>query len=93
MFEFPDKRAILILAFPIFLGLLSAYSSSHLVDCLLYLSITLAGLAFLVIDYREGRCLNRPSITNDESPVHFWSEMLASAVFVVIGLLKLWNAV
>jgi hypothetical protein len=92
MFELPDKRAILILAFPIVLGLLSAYSSSHVVDCLLYLSITIAGLAFLVIDYREGHCLNRPSVTRVESPVFFWSEMLASLFFVVMGLSKLWDA-
>lgn len=96
MFEMPDRRAIFILTVVIAVGLVSfaVPTTSTLatpIEGLLFLVIAGAGLAFAVLDLREGYCMNRPSITREETPVFFWLEVLASIVMVGIGMYKLWQ--
>jgi hypothetical protein len=98
MFELPDRRAIFILAVVIVVGLVSfaVPTTSALatpIERLLFLTIAGAGLAFTVLDLREGYCMNRPSITREETPLFFWFEVLASILMVCIGMYKLWQLV
>ena len=94
MLELPDRRAIFILAPPITIGLVSTFVSpasafANPLEVLLYATVVCAGLAFAVLDLREGYCLNRPSVTRDESPFFFWLEFLASCCIASVGAYKL----
>lgn len=50
-----------------------------------------SGIYFAVIDVREGRCLNRPSVTREDAPVMFWGEVAASLFGAFVGASKLWE--
>ncbi len=96
MFELPDRRAIVILAVFVSVGLVSfaVPTTSTLatpIEGLLFLTLACAGMAFVVLDLREGYCMNRPSFTREENPLFFWVEVLVSIFMVVIGTYKLWQ--
>jgi hypothetical protein len=96
MFELPDKRAVLIFAFLLPVALLyfvvpSTSTFALTAEVLLYVTCVGAGLAFTVLDVREGYCMNRPSVTRAETPLLFWSEVLASCFLMSVGFYKLWQ--
>ena len=96
MFEMPDRRAILILGGIAIVGILNALvpNSSAMVkplELLLAAALIAGGLAFVVIDLREGICINRPSISREESPYLFLCEIFASLFMAGIGISKIWS--
>jgi hypothetical protein len=94
MNTFPDKRAIGIF---VAIGVVAA---SHFLavpgsawdgysQIALYVAMILGGLAFAVIDIREGYCINRPYVTQEESPFMFWSEVVVAILVAIAGIYKL----
>lgn len=95
MFEMPDSRAILIIGVIAIVGILNVIvpiSSmfSKPLEFILASALIVGGLAFVVIDLREGICINRPSINQEESPFFFLCEIIASLVIAGIGMEKMW---
>lgn len=95
MFEMPDRRAIIIIGVIAIVGILNALvpNSSALLkplELLLAAALIGGGLAFVVIDLREGICINRPSISREESPFFFLCEIIASVFIAGIGISKIW---
>lgn len=98
MFELPDRRALLIFsitAFAVLVNILIPNTSvfSMPAEIALYLTFIFSGLAFAALDLRDGFCMNRPSINRSESPILFWSEVLASCFVIYIGAYKLWQII
>jgi len=96
MFELPDRRAFLILAIAIgacIPGFAVAPTNAYapMLERLQYVAMIGAGFAFTWLDLRDGYCLNRPSVTREESPILFWIEVLVSCSLVVIGGYRLWQ--
>ena len=96
MFELPDKRAILVLAGVLAAGLATlvvpetsiAARPLHIV---LFGLLVGGGSFFAVTELREGRCLNRPSVTRQGTPAAFWIEVSASLFVASMGARKLWE--
>ncbi len=96
MFEIPDRRAILIIGVTAIVGILNALvpTSSALarpLEILLAIVLIGGGISCVVIGLREGICINRPSISREESPIFFLSEIIASLFFAGIGISKIWS--
>lgn len=96
MFEMPDKRAILIIGVIAIVGGLHVLVPDSNVlakplELIFAAVLIVAGLAFAVIDLREGICLNRPSISRDESPFLFLFEIIGSLFVAGIGVSKIWS--
>jgi hypothetical protein len=92
MIRLPDRRFWYMFVPLAALFLADALITSHALGLLLYAAMAFFGIAMATIEVREGQCLNRPSITRDESPLGFWAEVLVSVGLGIFGAWKLWQA-
>jgi hypothetical protein len=96
MFVLPDKRAILVFAGVLAAGLATLVVpdtsiAARPVQIVLFGLLAGAGMFFAITELREGRCLNRPSVTRQGAPIAFWIEVLASLLVALVGSRKLWE--
>lgn len=92
MISLPDRRFWYMFVPLAVLFVADALITSHALGLLLYAAIALFGTAMATIEVREGQCLNRPSITRDESPLSFWADVLVSVGLGIFGAWSLWRA-
>jgi hypothetical protein len=89
MFDAPDRRFWYLFAPIVLVFILNDLIPNVTTERLLYVAIAAFGLATATIEIREGRCLNRPRITRDDSPFEFWADCLISIGLGTYGIYKL----
>ncbi|HEY6355626.1 MAG TPA: hypothetical protein VIY30_14150, partial [Burkholderiaceae bacterium] len=88
----PDRRFWYMFVPLALVFIANALFASRALELLLYAAIALFGFTVATIELREGQCLNRPSVTREESPLGFWAEVLVSAGLGFFGARMLWLA-
>ena len=93
-----DRRAWILFA-PVFALAIAtsliedAHPAAAFLYPALYVSWIVLGGGFAYFDLKEGYCMNRTTVTREDSPFQFWSEVAVSFAAIFFGiqaLAKLW---